>query len=153
MYSEKTTQAERIAISNAVCGIISDIEDAQNLLETVIEECFFSAKPKRLDDCEVAWVSSMLRIIRNNIHNSISEYYLTIADGDYPSVERYIGNAEQVKRSIECNEIYNEICNSERFMDIEKRKISTNARMNIAQMDDDVAIAELKLLLQKPNKT
>ena len=40
MYIEETTIKERTAISNAVMPIFVDLERAENLLDTIQDECF-----------------------------------------------------------------------------------------------------------------
>lgn len=40
MYIEETTIKERIAISNAITPIFVDLERAENLLDTIQDECF-----------------------------------------------------------------------------------------------------------------
>lgn len=145
MYGiEKTTQEERIIIENAMCGLVFDLEGAQNLLETVMEEHFYEAEQKALSSSEAEWVGSMLRIVRNALYTFTTSYYLTVADTNRFSTELYLKEAEQIKKATECSKKYNEICDSERFMDAEKRNASIIARKNIAEMDDGSAITALK---------
>ena len=78
-YIEKTTSKGRSVICDAMLGIFTDLERAEVLLETVLEESFFESEQKPLTASEVDWTRSMLYIVHEIIGDAVVAYHLTVA--------------------------------------------------------------------------
>lgn len=143
MYIEPTTQKERRIISSALCGVFCDLEDTQDLLNTIIEECFSSSTQKEITTGEAEWVAAMLRIVRNNLFNAIETYYLTVAESGNTIVKNCIKNMDQIKTSVECDNAYYALCEVEHHLPEEKRTAVFKTRLNLEKEPDCTAVTAL----------
>ena len=131
----KTTVKERAIISDTMLGVFADLERAEVLLETVLDEHFLDREQKPIDAADADWTRSMLRIVNDIIRDSIVTFYLTIGDDEEPRAARYIEAAETAKLARQCEIAY-----------YNSQKKHPDAMEKIADMDNADAIAAIKLL-------
>lgn len=143
---EKTTSNERTIINNAVYAIFADLEKAETLINTVIEECFDSAEQKKLSSCEAEWVGTMLHITRDILTDAITAYHLTVADTGSVRAQNFIKAAETAKTAMQCEDAYSGVYELEKRAPAEKRKAIMETRAKIGDMDDAAAIIALNAL-------
>ena len=131
----KTTVKERAIIGDTMLGVFADLERAEVLLETVLDEHFSERVQKPLPDYDADWTRSMLRIVNDIISDSILTFYLTIGDTEDTRANNYVEAAETVKLARQCEIAY-----------YNAQKKHPDAMEKIADMDDADAIAAIKLL-------
>ena len=128
----KTTVKERAIIGDTMLGVFADLERAEVLLETVLDEHFLDREQKPIAASDADWTRSMLHIVNGIIRDSIVTFYLTIGDDEEP---HYIEAAETAKLARQCEIAY-----------YNARKKHPGATGKIADMEDADAIAAIKLL-------
>lgn len=131
----KTTVKERAIIGDTMLGVFADLERAEVLLETVLDEHFPDRGQKPIAASDADWTRSMLRIVNDIISDSILTFYLTIGDTEDTRANNYIEAAETVKLARQCEIAY-----------YNAQKKHPDAMEKIADMDDADAIAAIKLL-------
>lgn len=145
---EKTTCNERTTISNAMSPLFSDLERAEALLDTVMEDCFDGREQKPLDSCDAAWVGTMLRVARDIIADTIVAYHLTVADTDDVRAKNYIAAAEAVKTAMQCEDAFRGSFAAEQELPAEERKAFCEARCKAGDMEDAAAIVAVDNLMR-----
>lgn len=70
----KTTVKERAIIGDTMLGVFADLERAEVLLETVLDEHFLDREQKPIAASDADWTRSMLHIV-----NGISEIPLSLS--------------------------------------------------------------------------
>ena len=116
-------------------GVFADLERAEVLLETVLDEHFLDREQKPIAASDADRTRSMLRIVNDIIRDSIVTFYLTIGDDEEPRAARYIEAAETAKLARQCEIAY-----------YNAQKKHPGAIGKIADMEDADAIAAIKLL-------
>lgn len=149
---DKTTRNERTTINNAMYGLFADLEQAETLLNTVIEDCFGAATQAPLSATEAEWAGTMIRIVLNILSDTIVAYFLTVADTDNMRVKNYIASAEAVKVAMQCESAHDTIFGQERELPAEKRSPIVEARIKIGDMEDAAAILALNGLVKNGGK-
>ena len=134
-YIEKTTSKERRVICDTMLGLFVDLERANALLETVLDEQFSDREQAPLSASGADWTRSMLHIVNGIIRDSIVTFYLTIGDDEEPRAAHYIEAAETAKLARQCEIAY-----------YNAQKKHPGAIGKIADMEDADAIAAIKLL-------
>ena len=100
---EKTTARERMKICDAMYALFVELERAEMLLNTVIDEDFGSYVQQPITKERAEWMGAMLRIVSDIVNDVSLAYKLTVANTGDPRVSRYIEAAERVKTAIECD--------------------------------------------------
>lgn len=131
----KTTVKERTIIGDTMLGVFADLERAEVLLETVLDEQFSDREQAPLSTSDADWTRSMLHIVNDIIRDSIVTFYLTIGDDEEPRAAHYIEAAETAKLARQCEIAY-----------YNAQKKHPGAMGKIAEMADADAIAAIKLL-------
>lgn len=149
---EKTTSNERTTISNAMCYLFADLERAETLLDTVLEENFVGRVQKPLSETEASWVGTLLHVARDIISDTITAYNLTVADTEDTRAKNYIAAAEAVKTAMQCEQAYEGVYELEKKLPAERRKAITEARAKIGDMEDAAAILALNGLVKNGGK-
>lgn len=149
---EKTTSNERTTISNAMYALFADLERAETLIDTVIEEHFDDRVQKPLDETAAAWVGTLLHVARDIISDTITAYNLTVADTEDLRAKNYIAAAEAVKTAMQCEQAYEGVYALEKKLPAERRKPIMEARVKIGDMEDAAAILALNGLVKNGGK-
>lgn len=149
---EKTTSNERTTISNAMYALFADLERAETLIDTVIEEHFDDRVQKPLDETAAAWVGTLLHVARDIISDTIVAYNLTVADTEDMRAKNYIAAAEAVKTAMQCEQAYEGVYALEKKLPAERRKPIMEARVKIGDMEDAAAILALNGLVKNGGK-
>lgn len=149
---EKTTSNERTTISNAMYALFADLERAETLIDTVIEENFDDRVQKPLDETAAAWVGTLLHVARDIISDTIVAYNLTVADTEDMRAKNYIAAAEAVKTAMQCEQAYEGVYAMEKKLPAERRKPIMEARVKIGDMEDAAAILALNGLVKNGGK-
>lgn len=149
---EKTTSNERTTISNAMYALFADLERAETLIDTVIEENFDDRVQKPLDKTAAAWVGTLLHVARDIISDTIVAYNLTVADTEDMRAKNYIAAAEAVKTAMQCEQAYEGVYALEKKLPAERRKPIMEARVKIGDMEDAAAILALNGLVKNGGK-
>ena len=131
----KTTVKERAIIGDTMLGVFADLERAEVLLETVLDEHFLDREQKPIAASDADWTRSMLHIVNGIIIDSIVTFYLTIGDDEEPRAAHYIEAAKTAKLARQCEIAY-----------YNAQKKHPGATGKIADMEDADAIAAIKLL-------
>lgn len=76
MYVEKTTAAERVAIGNAMCPIMDNLERAGRMLLRIQEE-YFSDHSETIQAGEYQDIKDILSAVSDTIDDCITAYYMT----------------------------------------------------------------------------
>ena len=147
-YIEKTTANERTVINNAMYSLFDDLERAEVLLSTVLEEYFGDRHQKPLTESDAEWTRNMLHIVQNILSDTIVSYYLTVADTENLMARNYMKAAESVKTAIQCGKAFDDVYEMEKGLATEKRRSFIEARKRIGDMDDEAAIQALHALLE-----
>lgn len=149
---EKTTSNERTTISNAMYALFADLERAETLIDTVIEENFDDRVQKPLDETAAAWVGTLLHVARDIISDTIVAYNLTVADTEDMRAKNYIAAAEAVKTAMQCEQACEGVYALEKKLPAERRKPIMEARAKIGDMEDAAAILALNGLVKNGGK-
>lgn len=149
---EKTTNNERTTISNAMYALFADLERAETLIDTIIEENFDDRVQKPLDETAAAWVGTLLHVARDIISDTIVAYNLTVADTEDMRAKNYIAAAEAVKTAMQCEQAYEGVYALEKKLPAERRKPIMEARVKIGDMEDAAAILALNGLVKNGGK-
>lgn len=149
---EKTTSNERTTISNAMYALFADLERAETLIDTVIEENFDDRVQKPLDETAAAWVGTLLHVARDIISDTIVAYNLTVADTEDMRAKNYIAAAEAAKTAMQCEQAYEGVYALEKKLPAERRKPIMEARVKIGDMEDAAAILALNGLVKNGGK-
>lgn len=139
---EKTTSHERSTIRNAISPIFVDLERAEIMIDTVIEEHFHDREQKPLGALDAEWVRTMLYVVRGLISDTITAYKLTVADTEDPRAKNYIAAAEAVKTAMQCEQACEGAYALENKLPAERRKPITDALAKIGDMGDAAAIMD-----------
>ena len=131
----KTTVKERAIIGDTMLGVFADLERAEVLLETVLDEHFLDREQKPIAASDADWTRSMLYIVHEIIGDAVVAYHLTVGDDEEPRAAHYIEAAETAKLARQCEIAY-----------YNAQKKHPGAMGKIADMDDADAIAAIKLL-------
>lgn len=138
LWIEKTNSNDRIAISNGMAPIFDSLERAELLLDAVMEECYGSNENK--------WEWQMLRIVQDMLMDATTAYHLTIADTRSICVKNAIKEIENVKVSMQCEEVQERICDLARNLPAAQRKTITEERVKASDMNDEQALVILNEL-------
>ena len=103
MYIEETTIKERIAISNAITPIFVDLERAENLLDTIQDECFEFKGGGTYLSANAKWVYDMVCIVHDILCDTIATFYLTIGDDSNNDAKYYLKNAQYAETVLMLN--------------------------------------------------
>lgn len=76
MYVEKTTAAERVAIGNAMCPIMDNLERAGRMLLR-IQEDYFSGHAETIQGGDYQDIKDILSAVGDTIDDCITAYYMT----------------------------------------------------------------------------
>lgn len=122
MYIEETTIKERIAISNAITPIFVDLERAENLLDTIQDECFEFKGGITYLSANAKWVYDMVCIVNNILCDAIAAFYLTIGYDANNCAEYYFKNAQYAETVLKCEETLNRIRDVEQSLPEDRRR-------------------------------
>ena len=149
MYIEETTIKERITISNAVMPIFIDLERAENLLDTIQNECFEFKEGRARLSANEEWMHDMISIVHNILCDAISSFYLTIGDDSNNDAKYYLKNAQHVKTVLKCEETLDRIHDVEQSLPEDRRRWVTEVRKKVTDMKDEDALPILEALLKE----
>ena len=133
MYVEITTAAERVAIENAMCPIMDNLERAGRMLLRIQEE-YFCGHAESLQDGEYQDVKDILSAVGDTIGDCVTAYYMTTGreDGGYSG-----SLAGSVKR-------FEMACRIRKALDAaEAHGVTKAAVTGIMGLPDEVAAARL----------
>lgn len=145
-YIEKTTSKERAVIRNAMFGIFADLERAEVLLETVLDE---ENGQKILTVSEEDWACSMLHIVRDIIGDAVVAYHLTVGDSES---KNYIASAETAKIAIQCESAHSGAVAVGNKLRQDERRRFIDAMDKISDMGDADAIVAIDGLVKNGGK-
>lgn len=143
---DKTTENERVIISNALYGIVDDLDRAKVLLGLVWEDYFGDARQEAIDSAEAETIGKMLYIVLDILCDATLAYKLTVADDSDPRVKGYTEAADRVKRAISVKSAVDSLYNIERGLSGDKLKAAIQARGKIGAMEDEQAVEAMKAL-------
>ena len=146
---ENTTAHERVRIGSALYCLFEDLERAETLITTVMEEHFCEREQKPISGSDAKWIGSLLYTAREIIWDSILSYNLLVANTEDPRVENYLQAAERVRAAIKCDSMCDKVWRLERTLPADRRDSVQNARTEIMTLEDTVAIPALESLLVK----
>ena len=149
MYIEETTIKERIAISNAVMPIFVDLEQADNLLDTIRDECFKFEGGNTYLSANAKWVYDMVCIVHNILSDAIAAFYLTIGYDANNDAKYYLRNAQYAEMVLKCEETLNRIQDVALSLPEDRRRRVTEIRKKVADMKDEDALPILEALLKE----
>jgi hypothetical protein len=145
-YIEKTTSKERRAICDTMLGLFVDLERANALLETVLDEQFSDREQAPLSASGADWTRSMLHIVNDIISDSILVFYLTIGDDEDTQVKNFIASLERAKLAMQCEGAHSAAIAAGNKLREDRRRGFLDAMDKISDMEDADAIAAIKLL-------
>lgn len=145
-YIEKTTSKERRAICDTMLGLFVDLERANALLETVLDEQFSDREQAPLSASGADWTRSMLHIVNDIISDSILVFYLTIGDDKDTQVKNLIASLERAKLAMQCEGAHSAAIAAGNKLREDRRRGFLDAMDKISGMADADAIAAIKLL-------
>ena len=148
MYITPTTAVERVTIANAVETIFDRLEQAQTILDTVLEDCFMDAEQRSLSQVEAEWLGTMLRISNDILYDCIREYDLTVTPEQGSYANQLIESAERVKDAIAVENAANALSDIEITLPCSRRAAILKARQAAQQLPDAEAIVELKRIAE-----
>ena len=149
MYIEETTIKERTAISNAVMPIFVDLERAENLLDTIQDECFEFKGGTACLSANAKWVYDMVCIVHNILCDAIATFYLTIGDDSNNDAKYYLKNAQYAETLLKCGETLDRIHDVTRSLPEDRRKRIDAIRSKATAMKDEDALPILMALLKE----
>ena len=149
MYIEETTIKERIAISNAITPIFVDLERAENLLDTIQDECFEFKGGITYLSANAKWVYDMVCIVNNILCDAIAAFYLTIGYDANNCAEYYFKNAQYAETVLKCEETLNRIRDVEQSLPEDRRRRVLEIRKKVDDMKDEDALPILESLLKE----
>ena len=148
MYITPTTAVERVTIANAVETIFDRLEQAQTILDTVLEDCFMDAEQHSLSQVEAEWLGTMLRISNDILYDCIREYYLTVTPEQGSYANQLIESAERVKDAIAVENAANALSDIAITLPCSRRAAILKAKQAAQQLPDAEAIVELKRIAE-----
>ena len=148
---EKTTARERMKICDAMYALFVELERAEMLLNTVIDEDFGSYVQQPITKERAEWTGAMLRIVSDIMNDVSLAYKLTVANTGDPRVGRYIEAAERVKTAIECDNAHDAAFRQERGLPEEIQKARVSERGRLRDIEDAEALQALSDLMQSHN--
>ena len=149
MYIEETTIKERIAISNAVMPIFVDLERAENLLDTIQDECFEFKGGNTYLSANAKWVHDMVCIVHDILCDAIAAFYLTIGDDSNNDAKYYLRNAQYAETVLKCKETLTRIQDVAPSLPEDRRRRVTEIRKKVTDMKDEDALPILEALLKE----
>ncbi len=149
MYIEETTIKERTAISNAVMPIFVDLERAENLLDTIHDECFEFKGGNAYLSANAKWVYDMVCIVHNILCDAIATFYLTIGDDSNNDAKYYLKNAQYAETVLKCGETLDRIHDVTRSLPEDRRKRIDAISSKATAMKDEDALPILMALLKE----
>ena len=149
MYIEETTIKERTAISNAVMPIFVDLERAENLLDTIQDECFEFKGGGTYLSANAKWVYDMVCIVHDILCDTIATFYLTIGDDSNNDAKYYLKNAQYAETVLKCEETLNRIRDVEQSLPEDRRRRVLEIRKKVDDMKDEDALPILESLLKE----
>lgn len=149
MYIEETTIKERTAISNAVMPIFVDLERAENLLDTIQDECFEFKGGNAYLSANAKWVYDMVCIVHNILCDAIATFYLTIGDDSNNDAKYYLKNAQYAETVLKCEETLDRIHDVTRSLPEDRRKRIDAISSKATAMKDEDALPILMALLKE----
>lgn len=149
MYIEETTIKERTAISNAVMPIFVDLERAENLLDTIQDECFEFKGGNTYLSANAKWVYDMVCIVHNILCDAIATFYLTIGDDSNNDAKYYLKNAQYAETVLKCGETLDRIHDVTRSLPEDRRKRIDAISSKATAMKDEDALPILMALLKE----
>ena len=149
MYIEETTIKERVAISNAVMPIFVDLERAENLLDTIQDECFEFKGGGTYLSANAKWVYDMVCIVHDILCDAIATFYLTIGDDSNNDAKYYLKNAQYAEMILKCEETLDRIRDVAPSLPEDRRKRIDAIREKATAMKDEDALPILEALLKE----
>ena len=149
MYIEETTIKERVAISNAVMPIFVDLERAENLLDTIQDECFEFKGGNTYLSANAKWVYDMVCIVNDILCDAIATFYLTIGDDSNNDAKYYLKNAQYAEMILKCEETLDRIRDVAPSLPEDRRKRIDAIREKATAMKDEDALPILEALLKE----
>lgn len=143
----KTTKKERIVIANTMWPIFTDLEHAQTLLYTCLEDHFEDFPQKPIDASTGAWLADMLHIVNTMLEDAIMSFKLTV--GWTPGTEWFDRSMEGHRRVLELDAVNDEITEIWRKLPVEQRKPIEDRRGHSISADDETALKEARALLEE----
>lgn len=113
MYISKTTGAERQTISNAMFGIMDNVQRAERTARRVWDKYFSSEPIEHLEAYELEDVADILYLIANSLFEACTEYALTVNE-EYNGIEKHRESAESACLSYKVDMLYSELIKSEK---------------------------------------
>ena len=149
MYIEETTIKERIAISSAIMPIFVDLERAENLLDTIQDECFEFKGGNTYLSANAKWVYDMVCIVNDILRDAIASFYLTIGYDSNNDAKYYLKNAQYAETVMKCGETLDRIRDVAQSLPEDRRKRIDAIREKATAMKDEDALPILEALLKE----
>lgn len=144
----KTTSSERAIISDATYELFADLERAEMLLNTVLNEDFSDRVQQPITEGRAEWIGAMLWTISDIISDVVLAYKLTVADTEDPRACLYIEAAERVKTAIECEKAHEAAFAQLRKLPKEMHDARISERVRLKDLEDSEALREMADLMQ-----
>lgn len=147
VFPSKSTNEERRTISNAMCPIFTELEQAETLLSTCLEEHFECYTQKAITESEAEWLADMLHIVHTTLFDAITSYKLTI--GLSVGVEWLEKAMDEHRLVLELDKVNNEITDIWQKLPVDWRKPIDDKRAQTRDADDETALTAARALLEE----
>lgn len=147
IFQSETTNAERIAISNAVWPIFTDLEHAQTLLNTCLEDHFEAYPQRAITESEAEWLADMLHIVSTTLENAILSFKMAV--GWRHGMEWLSASMDRYQRVLELESINDELTDIWQKLPVNERKPIADERERTRDADDETALIAAHALLEK----
>ena len=148
----KTTVKERAIIGDTMLGVFADLERAEVLLETVLDEHFLDREQKPIAASDADWTRSMLYIVHEIIGDAVVAYHLTVGDTEDLRAKNYIASAETAKLAMQCESAHSGAVAAGNKLCEDRRRVFIDAMDKISDMWDAEAIAAIDGLVKNGGK-
>lgn len=147
IFPSESTNAERIAISNAMWPIFTGLEHAHTLLGTCLEDHFEGYPQKAITESEAKWLADMLHIVETALGDAILSFKMTV--GWRSEMEWLNTFMNRYQRALELGAVNSELTDIWRKLPVNERKPIADERERTSSADDETALIAARALLEK----
>ena len=152
MVINKTTQAERMVIENAMWGIIAEIDTANQVLLGLWEDYFGTVRKDPIGGNDAEYIGNVLGLCNDKIFNALLEYALTTGNKGFRGVSPHVESAKREAAALSITDVVGEIEEKERYMSKEEREASIAKRARLSELPDEEALPLLRAMLKGESK-